>query len=62
MTKKTLAEGETVASLDRIDSEKGYIPGNVQWVHPAVNFMKHAMAQDVFIDWCCRVAAYRKIH
>ena len=29
------------ASLDRIDSTKGYIEGNLQWVHPVVNIMKN---------------------
>lgn len=29
------------ASLDRIDSNKGYVMGNVQWVIMPINFMKH---------------------
>ena len=29
------------ASLDRIDSSKGYIVGNVQWVHKDINLMKN---------------------
>lgn len=58
LTKKTALPGEAVASLDRIDSETGYIPGNVQWVHPTVNFMKHAMPQEHFIAWCKRVAGH----
>ena len=28
------------ASLDRIDSSKGYIVGNVQWVHKDINKIK----------------------
>ena len=28
------------ASLDRIDSSKGYIEGNVQWIHKDINYMK----------------------
>lgn len=31
---------EETASLDRIDSDKGYVEGNVQWVHKDVNTMK----------------------
>lgn len=48
------------ASLDRIDSTKGYIPGNVQWVHKAVNTMKNTMADIDFIAWCHRVARTHK--
>ena len=58
MSKKNMAEGEVLASLDRIDSDLGYVPGNVQWVHPTINFMKHAMPQDRFIEWCHRVSTY----
>lgn len=40
------------ASLDRIDSSRGYVPGNVQWVHKDVNTMKHTFDQDYFIALC----------
>jgi len=50
--------GASTASLDRIDSSKGYVPGNVQWVHVAINFMKHSLPLKEFVDWCCRVAAH----
>lgn len=56
LSRKNMREGETMASLDRIKSEIGYLPENVQWVHPTVNFMKHAMPLDRFIEWCCLVA------
>ena len=36
----------TSASLDRIDSSKGYINGNIQWISRAVNFMKNDMSED----------------
>lgn len=36
----------TTASLDRIDSEKGYVKGNVQFVSMAINFMKNNMSHD----------------
>lgn len=42
----------TTASLDRIDSAKGYIKGNVQWVHKSVNLMKNDLPEDVFIGIC----------
>jgi len=40
------------ASLDRIDSLKGYISGNVQWVHKNVNIMKRDIPQKEFIKIC----------
>lgn len=40
------------ASLDRIDSSKGYIEGNVQWVHKRVNWMKGNMSLSELINWC----------
>ena len=44
------------ASLDRIDSDKGYLSGNVQWVHKHINSMKLNLEQDYFIELCCMVA------
>ena len=44
------------ASLDRIDSKKGYILGNVQWVHKDINSMKNAFDQTYFIELCKAVA------
>lgn len=43
------------ASLDRIDSNKGYTPDNVQWVHTDINFMKQDLNEDYFKDLCRRV-------
>jgi len=39
------------ASLDRIDSTKGYIIGNVQWLHKDINFMKNNLPLNVFLEW-----------
>lgn len=44
------------ASLDRIDSNKGYISGNVQWVHKHINLMKNVFTQGYFIEMCRRVS------
>lgn len=44
------------ASLDRIDSSKGYIQGNVQWIHKDVNLMKNVYEQDYFINMCKKIA------
>jgi len=38
------------ASLDRIDSKKGYIIGNVQFVSSAINFMKNDMSNEETIQ------------
>lgn len=40
------------ASLDRIDSDRGYEPGNVQFVHADVNMMKQAFPLDRFLEVC----------
>jgi len=40
------------ASLDRIDSSKGYIEGNVQWVHKDINIMKNKFNNEYFIKIC----------
>jgi hypothetical protein len=51
--KHTTTQGTSnTASLDRIDSSKGYITGNVQWVHKDVNKMKNSFDQDYFIRLC----------
>jgi hypothetical protein len=44
------------ASLDRIDSSKGYTKDNVQWLHKDINFMKQAYSQERFISLCKLVA------
>jgi len=43
------------ASLDRIDSSKGYTEDNVQWVHRQVNVMKHELSYQEFQDLVERV-------
>lgn len=48
---------ESTASLDRIDSSKGYVKGNVQWVHKLVNRMKSDIDQDEFISFCKLIAS-----
>lgn len=47
------------ASLDRIDSSKGYIVGNVQWVHKDINKIKLNIDEDYFIRLCSLVAKHR---
>lgn len=50
----------TTASLDRIDNTKGYIPGNVQWVHKDVNWMKQDFEESYFINICKKIAENNK--
>jgi len=40
------------ASLDRIDSSKGYVVDNVQWIHKDINFMKGNFSEKYFIKMC----------
>jgi hypothetical protein len=54
--------GGYTASLDRIDSSKGYIVGNVQWVHKDINFMKFTFSESRFIDLCKKVVNYQEKH
>ena len=43
------------ASLDRIDSTKGYVEGNVQWVTKQANLSKHVMTMDQLYQFCKKV-------
>lgn len=47
------------ASLDRIDSSLGYLPGNTQWVDGKVNMAKRAMSDQEFIEMCKQVVKTR---
>ena len=52
---KSQKELNKTASLDRIDSTKGYIKGNVQWVHRIINRIKVDMPNDLFVYMCNQV-------
>lgn len=43
------------ASLDRIDSNKGYTISNIQWIHKDINRMKMNMDQDYFLKLCKQI-------
>lgn len=51
-------QSENTASLDRIDSNKGYTKDNIQWVHKDVNKMKWDFSQPHFIELCKAVTDY----
>ena len=40
------------ASLDRIDSEKGYVKENVRFVAVIANFSKNKFSDEDVIDFC----------
>jgi hypothetical protein len=46
------------ASLDRLDSNQGYIVGNVKWTSPKINIMKNTTSVDDFINLCNCVTNY----
>jgi len=53
------------ASLDRIDSSKGYLIDNIQWVHRNVNIIKHTCSQEYLITICRKIVnneALKDIH
>jgi len=53
-------EYSNTASLDRIDSSKGYIEGNVQWVHKHINQMKLNHDESYFISLCRMIVDYQE--
>jgi len=53
---------DRTASLDRIDSSKGYVKENIQWVNKDVNMMKQHYSQDRFIEVCKKVAALDRLN
>lgn len=54
------AKGETTASLDRIDSSKGYVLGNVQWLHKWVNLMKSDFTHEELLFYCKAIVEHNK--
>lgn len=51
---KVIVEHQT-ASLDRIDSKKGYTIDNVWWIHKDVNRVKNAYDIGDLVDMCYRI-------
>ncbi len=50
---------ERTASLDRIDSSKGYTKDNIQWIHRDINIMKNVFNEEKFIELCSKIASHR---
>lgn len=58
--KEQVSRDKITASLDRIDSTKGYTIDNIQWVHKAVNIMKGSLDNSEFINICKFIANHHK--
>lgn len=58
LTGLEISMSDSTASFDRIDSRKGYVQGNVQWVHRKVNVLKMDLPEWEFFEWCRLVAAH----
>ena len=52
------SNGDRTASIDRIDSARGYCIDNIQWVHKSVNKLKMAHNQQSFISMCKKVGEH----
>ncbi len=55
---RTKDRTEGTASLDRIDSTRGYSKDNIQWVHKMIQKIKIDVPQAAFVDWCQKVAGH----
>lgn len=53
-------ESVDIASIDRIDSSRGYLCDNVQWVLREVNVMKLDMTHDRFLELCSMITNRQK--
>lgn len=54
------ADDEITTSLDRIDSNKDYVIGNVQWIHKTINKMKQNLSDQEFIVFCKSVTIHQE--
>jgi len=48
-------------SIDRKDSNKGYIIGNIQLVAQRVNIMKHTLGDSEFYWWCKNITHNKEL-
>jgi hypothetical protein len=53
-------DGETTASLDRIDSSLSYETGNIQWVHKDIQNMKQSFKEERLLVLCEAILDYAK--
>lgn len=52
--------GDGNASLDRIDSSKGYVKNNLQWLHKDINIMKRHHSEKYFLELCQKITEYAR--
>jgi hypothetical protein len=52
--------GRTV-SVDRINSNKGYVIGNIQWIDKRINIMKNKMDEQEFLSICKQIIKYKNL-
>lgn len=52
---------KSTASIDRIDSTKGYMKDNIQWVHKRINTMKSDMTESEFLNFCALTTTNVKV-
>jgi hypothetical protein len=50
------------ASLDRIDSAKGYTPDNIQWVHKDANKMKMDLPEEKFLSIVKQIYEHKQLN
>jgi len=53
-------KGQT-ASLDRVDSTRGYSPNNIQWIHKDLNTMKMDLTQETFLRWVRTIYKHKQL-
>jgi len=58
----TTTDRNATASLDRIDSTKGYIKGNVRWVHKIINKFRNNLSDEQFLFLCNKVSSLHQIN
>lgn len=46
-----ISDPRKTASLDRIDSSKGYVKGNIQWVSIIINNAKNTLSNEEVKEW-----------
>jgi hypothetical protein len=47
-----------LASVDRIDSNKGYVKENIQWVSAPINYLKSNLTHFQVIEMCRKIQEY----
>lgn len=60
--KLSIATDGCTASLDRIDSSKGYYIGNVQYLHKDVNVSKWAMKEETFFQMVKEICQFKELN